>query len=116
MAIKFDNHQFAKRLLAAGMSSELADIQVEITGELVNELVTFNTKLDNFIANSDTRFGHTDDKIDKVEIKLNARIDQVEARLEAKIADTKAELIRWVVGVGVLQTSFIAALLLKLML
>jgi hypothetical protein len=33
---------------------------------------------------------------------------------ELKIAETKSELIRWVVGVGLLQTTLIAALLLKL--
>ena len=35
--------------------------------------------------------------------------------LELKIAETKAELIRWVVGVGFLQTALIVGLLLKMM-
>jgi hypothetical protein len=39
---------------------------------------------------------------------------QVEARLEAKIADSRAQLIRWVVGVGILQSSLLSALLLKM--
>jgi hypothetical protein len=34
--------------------------------------------------------------------------------IELKIAEVKAELIRWVVGAGFLQTALIAALLLKL--
>jgi hypothetical protein len=34
--------------------------------------------------------------------------------LELKIAETKAELVRWVVGAGFLQTALIAALLMKL--
>ena len=34
--------------------------------------------------------------------------------IELKIAEVKAELIRWVVGAGFLQTALIAALLMKL--
>ncbi len=34
--------------------------------------------------------------------------------IELKVAEVKAELIRWVVGAGFLQTALIAALLLKL--
>jgi len=34
--------------------------------------------------------------------------------LELKITETKAELVRWVVGAGFLQTILIAALLMKL--
>lgn len=33
--------------------------------------------------------------------------------LEVKMAETKADLIRWVVGAGFLQTALIAALLLR---
>jgi hypothetical protein len=36
------------------------------------------------------------------------------AILETKIVETKAELIKWVVSVGVLQTAMIGALLMKL--
>lgn len=38
----------------------------------------------------------------------------IKAELEVKIAETKTDLIRRVVGVGVLQTALIAALLFKL--
>jgi hypothetical protein len=39
----------------------------------------------------------------------------VKAELEVKIAETRADLVRWVVGVGVVQTAMSAALLLKLL-
>ncbi len=45
---------------------------------------------------------------------LDARLRESELKNEVKLAETKADLIRWVVGVGVLQTSFITALLIKL--
>lgn len=89
MSIPFDSHKYAKRLLEAGMSPALADIQAETTGNLMNELNALNIKLDKFIV-------------------------KAEANLETKIAESKAELIRWVVGVGIMQFSLIAALLLKM--
>ena len=42
------------------------------------------------------------------------RLESEIKTLEVKIAKTKADLIRWVVGAGFLQTALIALLLIKL--
>lgn len=47
-------------------------------------------------------------------MRLDARIREAELSLEAKIAETKADLTRWVVGAGVLQTILIIGVLLKI--
>ena len=86
MTISFDSHKYAKRLTEAGMSPALADIQSEIASDIIKELLT-----------------------------LDSKIDTAKLQLEAKIADSRAELIKWFVGVGILQSSLISALLLKLM-
>lgn len=41
-------------------------------------------------------------------------VREVELKLELKIVEFKAELVRWIVGVGFLQTALIAALVIKL--
>jgi hypothetical protein len=41
---------------------------------------------------------------------MKQEIKNSELRLEVKIAETKADLIRWVVGLGLLQTALIAAI------
>lgn len=51
-----------------------------------------------------------DSRIKETELK----IELVRSELKRDLAETKSELIRWVVGVGLLQTTLIAALLLKL--
>ncbi|NYE62017.1 hypothetical protein FHW58_003224 [Duganella sp. 1224] len=104
MTIHFDSHQYATRLTEAGMPSALAGIQAEMAGDVMSELSAL-----------DSRLGQTDSKIEHAKILLNARIDQVEARLEVKIADTGSDIIKWIVSVGILQSSLITALLLKLM-
>ena len=66
-------------------------------------------------------------EIKEVEARLQKEIKEVEARLSkeihlldlkiaentTKIAETKAELVRWVVGVGLLQTTLISGILLR---
>jgi hypothetical protein len=86
-----------KRLMEAGMQPALADVQAETTAELMNEL--------NRISN----------KLEEVDAKNNARVDQVKLELEARIAESRAEVVRWVVGIAVVQSSLITGLALKLM-
>ena len=50
----------------------------------------------------------------ELESVLKRDIKELELRFEVKLAENKADLIRWVVGVGVLQTALITALLIKL--
>jgi len=40
-------------------------------------------------------------------------VREAELKLELKIAEFKAELARWIVGIGFLQTALITALLIK---
>lgn len=103
MTITFDSHKYATRLTEAGMSPAFANIQADMAGDLMRELVALDARLE-----------RTDAKIDQAKTMMNARIDQVELKLEARIADTKADIIKWVVTVGILQSSLISALLLKL--
>ncbi|MFZ2449669.1 MAG: hypothetical protein WAW36_04020 [Methylovulum miyakonense] len=51
-------------------------------------------------------------ELDNIATKRDLR--ETELRLELKIAETKADLIRWVVGVGLLQITIITGLILKL--
>lgn len=53
-------------------------------------------------------------EITETAARLDHRIEQLRADTKAESAHVKAELIRWMIGVGILQTSLIAALLLKL--
>jgi len=49
----------------------------------------------------------------EAELRLDGRIRETELKLEARISESKAELTRWVVGVGVLQTTVIVAVLMR---
>jgi hypothetical protein len=91
--ITFDTLQFVTRLRDAGIEEKQATAITEAFSAAHGqaELAT---------------------KYDVETIRLE--IKTVEARMEVKMAESKAELIRWVIGAGFLQTALIAALLLKL--
>jgi len=78
-------------------------------------------------ANLQKEIQQTRLEIKEVEAKLQKEIKEVEARLSkeihlldlkiaentSKIAETKPELVRWVVGVGLLQTTLLTGVLLR---
>ncbi|GHU37257.1 hypothetical protein AGMMS50256_34970 [Betaproteobacteria bacterium] len=94
-AITFDTLQFVQRLKKAGVKEPEAEAIAEAVRD-VQASADVATKQD--LANLATK----------------QDLASVEAKLEVKIAETKADLVKWVVSVGVLQTAMIGALLLKL--
>ena len=85
-SITFDTLQFVQRLKKAGMPEN----EAEAIAEAVRDVQ------------------------EKNDVATSRDVAMTEAKLEVKIAETKSDLIKWVVGIGVLQTSLIAALMLKL--
>ena len=92
-SITFDTLKFVERLRAAGLTEAQAKAISEAQRESLSEV--FEQK----------------ELAIKYDIKdLELKITEV----RASIAETKAELVRWIVGAGFLQTVLIAALLMKL--
>jgi hypothetical protein len=91
--ITFDTLQFVQRLKKAGIKEP----EAEAIAEAVRDVQT----------NSDVATKHD---LAAVEAKLQAKIAETKVEIER----TKAELVRWVVTVGVLQTAIIAGLVMRL--
>jgi hypothetical protein len=111
----FDTHEFFNELKSAGFSEQQAEVITRL------QKTTITTTLEQ--ARHDYQLDDLATKRDLKEIELTLKRDlkELELRLESRIKDTelkivesKADLIRWVVGVGVLQTALITALLIKL--
>ena len=88
----FDTHDFVRRLHDAGFSEEQAEILTKLQQESVD--ATLNQV-------------HSADAATKHDLR------ETELKLEIKIAETKAELVRWIVAAGFVQTALITTLLLK---
>ena len=96
----FDTHEFFNELKGAGFSEQQAEVITRLQKTtIINTLeqARHDYQLDNLVTNQ----------------SLDARLRESELKNEVKLAETKADLIRWVVGVGVLQTALITALLIK---
>ncbi len=103
-SITFDTHEYIKELKNAGFSEQQAEAitnlqKTTITATL--EQAKHEYHLDDLATKRDLK---------ELEFRLESRIKDT----ELKIVETKAELIRWVVGVGVLQMTLIVGLMLKL--
>lgn len=109
-AIAFDTLKMAERLESAGMPAAQAKMQATVLAEVI-------TAEDASIAD---RFSSKQDvAVELAAIKagiekLDSKISQSAAEFKALNSDTKAELIRWVVSVGILQMALVAGLVLKL--
>ena len=91
--LAFDTYAFIRKLKESGITEEQARAQVEALSLAFEQ---FQSEL------------HLSESATKQDVR------ESELKIELKIAETKAELVRWIVGAGFLQTALIAALLIKL--
>ena len=84
-ALVLDTLKFSKKLREAGFGEKQADVMAEAIAEVVES-----------------------------ELVIKRDLKEMELAFQKNLADTKAELIRWVVGMSFLQISLITALLLKI--
>lgn len=102
--LTFDTHEFVKKLKDVGFSEEQAEAITDLQKTTVNntlEQARHDYELDNLATKRDLK---------ELELRLESRIKDT----ELKIVETKAELVRWVVGVGLLQITIITGLILRL--
>jgi len=106
--ITFDTHEFIKELKNAGFSEQQAEAITKL------QKTAISTTLEQ--AKHDYQFDDLATKRDlkELELKVDAGIRELELKVAKDIAESKAELVRWVVGVGVLQMTLIVVLMLKL--
>jgi methylphosphotriester-DNA--protein-cysteine methyltransferase len=114
-ALATDTYALVTKLKEAGIPEQQAAAQVETITKAIDtalEQSRHEHDLDNLVTTKslDARIRETELKIELVKSELKREIEGV----RKEIADTKADLIRWVVGVGLLQITIITALILKI--
>ena len=110
MAVPFDTLKMVERLEQAGVPLEQAKAQAAI---MVDAFEAEDKRIAERFA---TREG-VEQQLVGIRSDINdLRNEQklIRAELGKAISDSKAEMIRWVVSVGILQIALIAALVLKL--
>jgi len=99
-SLAFDTYAFIRKLKESGIPEEQARAQVE----------ALSSAFEQFQGEA-----HFTDSATKHDIReLELKIELVRAELKRDMAESKAELVRWIIGAGFLQTALISALLLKL--
>lgn len=126
-AITIDTHEFVKRLRETGLTEPQAEAITDLQRKASE--VAFEQAKHDFHAGLHARHPSGDYavqtgvvpvcRLDEVATRhdvkeLELKIEVLRAEVKKDMAETKADLIRWVVGVGILQITIITALLLKL--
>jgi len=91
-SITFDTLAYSKKLRNVGFTEEQAEVAAEAQKETIDIVI------------ADLEARHLKDMATKLDIET----------VRKEIAETRADLIRWIVAAGFLQTALIAGLLLKL--
>jgi hypothetical protein len=108
VALAIDTYALVTKLKEAGIPEQQAAAQVETITKAIDtalEQSRHEHDFDNLVTTK-----NLDARIRETELK----IELVKSELKREIAKTKADLIRWVVGVGLLQIAIITALILKI--
>ena len=113
-ALPFDTLKFANRLKTVGFTDSQAEAIVEIQLEASNETLqhaVHDFHLDDVATKRDLK---------EIETSLRHEIELLRsdtarhiAETNQRIAESKADLTRWIIGAGFLQTSLIIGVLLK---
>jgi hypothetical protein len=102
-AVAFDTLKFVEKLEAAGVPHAQAKATAEAFAEATSQELA--TKADLALLRAD---------LDLVRSQLETKIDKVELRLEAKIEATKSEIVKWQFGTIGFQTLVILGAVLAL--
>jgi len=123
--IILDTLEFATKLKAGGFTEQQAETQARAIAEIVEKQLATRQDVEAWEADLKRDIHESENRLEvrikELEISLRKDIEVLRAEMKKdiaetgrSIAETKAELIRWVVGVGILQLTIITALLLKL--
>lgn len=106
-AIHFDTLAFANRLKSAGFTDAQAQVLVELQRETTDqalEQAKHDFHLDDLATKRDVK---------ELETELQHSLALIKADTARLIAETKADLTRWIIAAGFLQTTVIIGVLLN---
>ena len=118
-AIPFDTLDFANRLKAVGFTDEQAQVITELQRTATDstlEQARHDYHLDDVATKHDMKELETALRRDTKELETALRhdIELLRADTGRMIAESKADLTRWIIGAGFLQTTLIIGVLLKI--
>ena len=106
--ITFDTLDFANRLKSVGFTDEQAQVITELQRTATDstlEQARHDYHLDDVATKRDLK---------EMETALDHKIELLRADTGRMIAESKADLTRWIIGAGFLQTTLIIGVLLKI--
>ncbi len=113
-AILFDTLEFANQLKTGGFTEQQAETQARVMASLVEKQLNTKQETQDHENRIEIQIIEIKRDLKEMDTALRHEIELLRADTGRMIAETKAELVRWVVGVGLLQTSLIIGALMKM--
>jgi hypothetical protein len=103
MSLAFDTLRYTKKLRAAGVPDQQAEVQAETLAEIVEERLATKRDL------KEVEVALKRD-LKELEAALKRDIKDLEVSLKREISEIKSETIKWVAGMLIAQAALIATL------
>jgi len=111
--IILDTLDYAEKLKAGGFTEQQAQALTRVNADVIEKQLATKQDVEAHEASIKRDITESENRLEmKIEL-LRAETKQAIAETNARIAETKADLIRWVVAVGILQSTVIVGVLLK---
>ncbi|SMN12351.1 Phage protein [uncultured Candidatus Thioglobus sp.] len=109
-AIQFDTHKFIKRLTAHGFSEEQAEALAEEQVNLLNDNLATKEDIAKIESNLKLEMSKIESnlKLEMSNIESNLKLDI--AKTDTKIEATRAELLKWIIGLSIAQATIIVSI------
>jgi hypothetical protein len=103
-AIAFDTLAYAKKLKAVGVPEEQAEVQAETIAEVMDERMATKRDSDDLEMRLKAESDATKRDLGELEMRLKAdlrlEIEKLRGEVAKEIAITKADLVRWQIGLA----------------
>lgn len=127
-AIILDTLEFATKLKAGGFTEQQAEAQARALAEVIERQLASKADIEAYELDIKRDIQESENKLElkieslrtelkhdikELELSMGKDMEIMRAELKRDIAETKSDLIRWVVAAGLLQSTLIIGVLLK---
>ena len=112
-AVLFNTHLYVKKLKIAGVPETQAEVHAETLATLFEDRLATKDDLSKLEQHTNYKTDDLDQRLnykDDVAQRLSHKIDEIEQRLELNMAQLKTDMIKWLIGISLIQTALILSL------
>ena len=109
-AIPFDTHRYVQNLVASGFTEKQAEALAYEQVNLFNNNLATKTGIESIRADVEALRLSTESRIETLRLSNESKIEALRLSTEGKVESAKFELVKWMIGAMVGQSTLIVGL------